>query len=86
MDEEPRHLEERAALRELLDRIAAVAEDPLLPVDEGDGAAAGPGVRESRVVGDQPERRTQLRDVDRDLVFAAANLAALGLYRRSGGY
>src|SRR3546814_11749499 len=34
VDEQPRDLEVRAVLRELLDRVAPVAEDPLVAVDE----------------------------------------------------
>ena len=52
--EEPRHLEERRAFRELLDRISAVAENSLVTVDIGDGAPAGGGVEERRVVAHQP--------------------------------
>src|SRR6185369_5555778 len=44
-----------APLRELLDRIAPVAQDPLFSVDEGDAAAAGGGVHVGRVVGHQAE-------------------------------
>ncbi len=40
-------------LRQLLDRVAAVAQDPLVAVDEGDPAAAGGGVHESGVVAHQ---------------------------------
>src|SRR5204863_9275618 len=42
-------------LRELLDGVAAVAEDPLVAVDVGDGAATGRRIHERRVVGHQPE-------------------------------
>ena len=48
-------LQERAVLGQFLDRVAAVAQDPLLTVDEGDGAAAAGGVQERRIVGQQPE-------------------------------
>ena len=42
------HLEVRRLLGQLLDRVAAVLQDALVAVDEGDGAAAGRGVRRSR--------------------------------------
>ena len=48
-------LEKGAVLGELLDRIAAVVEDPPVPVDHGDLALAVGGVRERRVVGHQAE-------------------------------
>src|SRR5205085_2026034 len=41
--------------RQLLDGIAAIFEDALVAVDEGDGAAARGGVHECRVVGHQSE-------------------------------
>ena len=49
VDEKKADLHERGRLRHLLDRIAAVPQDPLLPVDEGDGADAGAGVSVRRV-------------------------------------
>jgi hypothetical protein len=49
------YVQERDSARQLLDRVAAVAQDPLLPVDEGDGAAAAGGVEERRVIRQQPE-------------------------------
>src|SRR6185295_3204715 len=51
LQEQVGRLQERALLRELLDRVAAVVEDALVPVDERDAALAGGGVGESRVVG-----------------------------------
>ena len=48
-------LEVGALLGELLDRVAAVAQDALVAVDEGDGDSARRGVHERRVVGHQPE-------------------------------
>ncbi len=47
-------LEEVGLLGQLLDGVAAVLEDPLLAVDEGDGAAAGGGVHEAGVVDREP--------------------------------
>ena len=49
------HLQKGRLLGQLLDGVAAVAEDPLVAVDVGDGAAAGGGVHERRVVGHHPE-------------------------------
>ena len=55
VDQQVGHLEERALLGQLVDRIAAVAQDPGGAIDEGHRAAAARGVRERRVVGQQPE-------------------------------
>jgi hypothetical protein len=54
-EEQIRDLEVVRALGELLDRVAAIFEDALVAVDEGDRAAARRGVHESRVVGDETE-------------------------------
>src|SRR5204862_136415 len=48
-------LQERALFRELLDGIPAVAQNPLVAVDVGDGAAAGRRVHEGGVVAHQAE-------------------------------
>ncbi len=53
--EQVRHLEEARLLGELLDRVAAVAEDALVAVDEGDLALRRRGVLVRRVVGHQAE-------------------------------
>ena len=50
VDDEEGDLEVRLRGGKLLDRIAAVAEDPLVAVDVRDGAPAGGGVGELRVV------------------------------------
>ncbi len=47
------HLEVVRLLGELLDRVAAVLQDALVTVDEGDRRAAGGGVDEAGVVGGQ---------------------------------
>src|SRR5450756_2040476 len=47
---QPRDLEEGGILRELLYRVAAIAEDSLLAIDERDGAPARCGVQKRRVV------------------------------------
>src|SRR5439155_23737679 len=57
-------LEERAPLRELLDRVAAVAQDPLFAVDEADGAPARGRVDVARVVGHQSRVAAVCRDLD----------------------
>src|SRR5439155_8709555 len=60
--------QERAPLGQLFDRIAAVAQDPLVAVDVADGAAARRGVQKPRVVRRQPRivvRHLDLAQVDR---------------------
>ena len=54
-DQQVGDLEEGRALAELLDRVAAVFEDPGVAVDVGDRGAAGGRVGEGRVVGHHPE-------------------------------
>ena len=69
VDEQVGDLEEVRLLRQLLDGVAAVLEDPLLAVDEGHRAAARGGVGEAGVV-----------DRDAGLVLAGLDLAeVLGL-------
>ena len=55
LDHQPRRLEKRALLGQLLDRIPAIAQDALVAVDERDGAATGRRVHQRRVVGHQAE-------------------------------
>jgi hypothetical protein len=55
VQQQPGHVEEGRALGQFLDRVAAVAQDALVAVDEGDGAAAARGVLEGRVIGEQSE-------------------------------
>src|SRR5580658_6201385 len=57
------HLEVGRGLGELLDGITAVAEDALVPVDEGDGALARGCSREARVV--EPDTWKQLLPLGR---------------------
>ena len=84
-----RRLEEVAALRQLLDGIAAVHQDALVAVDVGDAAAAGGGVGERRVVGHEAElirRHLDLPEVHRadgavlqgDLVGGAGSVVGDG--------
>src|SRR6266545_47653 len=53
--QQPRHLQESRVLGELLDRVAAVAEDSPVAIDEGDRALARRRVQESGVVAHQAE-------------------------------
>jgi hypothetical protein len=53
VDQQVGDLEEARALRELLDRVAAVLQDALVAIDEGDGGAARGGVDETGVVDGQ---------------------------------
>ena len=53
-EQEECRLEERRLLRELLDRVPPVAQDPRVAVDVRDRAAAGRRVEVRRVVGHQP--------------------------------
>ena len=73
-----------ALLRELLDRIAAVFEDAFVAVDEGDGAAAGGGVHEGRVVGHQAE--VVVVDFDLAQIGGADGLVGDGDFVRSCPY
>src|SRR5688500_12926624 len=54
MTKQPRHFETRRVLGQLLDRISAVSQDSLVAVDERDGASAGSGVHERRIVAQKP--------------------------------
>src|SRR5690606_7280936 len=70
-DQEVRRLDERRLHRELLDRIAAVAQDAPVAVDIGDRAAACAGIRIAAVERDQPRVGAQRRDVDGSLLLGA---------------
>ena len=89
-DEQVRDLEERRLLGQLLDRIAAVAQDPRFAVEEGDGARAGAGVAVAGVERDQPGIAAEPADVDRVVALGAMNDRQLHLLltdaegRRSG--
>ncbi len=54
MDEQVRGFQVGAVFGELLDRVAAVQQDPAIAVDIRDGTLAGRGVHECRVVDEQP--------------------------------
>ena len=57
-------LEERAVLGQILDRVAAMQQDALVAVDEGDLRAAAGGRGEAGVVGEHPGLAVELADVD----------------------
>ena len=71
VDDQVGRLDEGGVLGQLLDRIAAVAEDAGLAVDEGDGALAGAGVAVALVVGDVAGVGAQIADIDRLLALRA---------------
>ena len=54
-EDEVGHLEKRALLRELLDRVPAVAEDPLGAVNLRHRTPGGDGVRECRIIRHHPK-------------------------------
>ena len=58
-------------LLELFDRVTAVAQDPLVAVDEGDRALAGAGVAVAVVERNRSRLVAQFRDIDPDFTFAA---------------
>ena len=67
LDQEVGDFEERRALGKFLDRVAAVAQDPVVAVEVCDGASGGRRVRISVVERNQPRVLEQRRDVDRRL-------------------
>ncbi len=93
VEEEVGDLEEGRVLRQLLDRVAAVAQDSLVAVDHGDRRAAGGRVLVRRVVAEEAEVvavRLDLPEVhggdgpvlDRELVLCAG--AVVGDRQRVG--
>ena len=62
---------EVAALGDHFHRIAAVAEDALFAVQEGDGAAGGTGVGVAFVQGDVAGGAEQLADIQGPIAFGA---------------
>jgi len=58
VDQQVGDLEEGALFGELLDRVAAVAEDAIFPVEFGDGALCSAGGGEARIV--EPDPREDL--------------------------
>ena len=69
VEQEVRDLDEGRLLRELLDGVAAVAQDALLAVEEGDRAGGGGGVQEAGVERHEAGAGPQLRDVDPALLL-----------------
>ena len=63
VDEQPGDLEVGAVLRQLLDRVPAIAEDALVAVDEGDRRLGRRGVDEAVVEGRVPGLPCERRDV-----------------------
>src|SRR6185503_4924972 len=80
VDEEVADLGEGGLLGDLLDPVAAVAQDALLAVDEGDRALAGAGVAVAGVEGDGARLRAQRGDVDPHLALAAHDDRELVLF------
>ena len=70
-DQQVGHLQEVGGLRQLLDRVAAVAQDARLTVEVGDVASAGGGGGEAGVVGGQPGGPTQAGGVDAAITFGS---------------
>ena len=64
VDQQVGHLEEARLLGQLLDRVAAVEQDALVAVDEGDGAARARGRDEAGVVGEVAGVLVEPGDVD----------------------
>ena len=86
-DDQVGHLDEGGFLRQLLDGDAAVAQDALLAVDEGDLALAGTGVAVAVVQRDVAGLVAQRGDVHRALLFGAFDnrkLAALSVQYQFG--
>jgi hypothetical protein len=81
VDEEVRRFEERRlfVIGELLDRVAAIAEDAEVAVDVRDRRLRGTGVHVAVVEGDQAGLAAELRDVDGPFVLGAGDDRELGL-------
>ncbi len=69
VDQQVADLEEGRPLGQLVDRVAAVAQDARVAVDVGDRRPAGRGVDEPDVQGDQVGRAQQLGDIDGVVAF-----------------
>jgi hypothetical protein len=69
--EQVRDFEEVAVLGQLFDRVAAIAQDALVAIDERDCARAGAGVRVAGIECDEPGGAPELADVDGAFAFAA---------------
>ncbi|GAA3062234.1 hypothetical protein GCM10020000_51890 [Streptomyces olivoverticillatus] len=64
VDQQERGLKEAAALGQLLDRVAAVAQDALLAIEVGDRGFVGSGVAIAGVQGHQTGLGAELADID----------------------
>src|SRR4051794_171903 len=73
VDQEVRRLEERRLLGKLLDRVAAVAQDACVPVDEGDRGDRWRSVAVAGVERHTTRGRQQLSDVDAERRLGAVN-------------
>ena len=70
-DQQPGDLDEIGVLGELLDGNAAIAENALVAVDEGDSALADPAIAQRGVVGNQAGLVAEAGDVDGPLALGA---------------
>ena len=73
VDQQVAGLQERRVLRELLDRVAAVAQDADVAVDVGDRRGGGAGVGEPRVQGDDAGLGQQRADLHAGGAFGGGN-------------
>src|SRR5206468_8479633 len=73
VDQQVGDLQEGALLRQLLDRVAAVAQDPGIPVQVGDGARARAGVAVPVVERDQSGPFAKIADIDSVVAGGAAD-------------
>ncbi len=71
MDQQIAYLDEVAGFAELLDRISAIPQYPLLAIEIGDCALSRPGVDVAFVERDQPGLGAELRDIERSLVLCS---------------
>jgi len=71
VDQEIGDLDEGAVCGQFLDGDSPVTQDPLVTIDEGDGALARTGIGIAWVEGDDSGLFAQVRNVDRALAFAA---------------
>ena len=89
LEQEIRRLEEARLLGELLDRVAAVAEDACVAVDVGDRAATRGRIQEGGVEREQAELReiggTDRAVLDRERVLAAGPVVDDGQRPGRGG-
>ena len=87
-DQQVGDLDEVTSLGQHLDRVATVAEDSLLAIEERDRARRRSGVDEALVEGDQPRLGPQFGDVDRPFPFGAhdhGQVAAAAVELQRGG-